>query len=278
MPVLGPLLAAFWWMIPVFFVVLYFKTPSGKGMLGELIVHFSARLMLDGSVYHLARNVTLPSEDGTTQIDHVIVSKFGVFVVETKNYAGWIFGAPHQKMWTQKFPRSSRQFQNPLHQNYKHTRTLGDLLGLESAAIHSLIVFVGDSVFKTPMPDNVTQSGGFIRFIKSKVHPLLSAEQVANIVGQIQSSRLTPSLKTSREHAQHVKSVVAKKTAPGHRVAGVTEIEQSDARNACPKCGCRLVLRTIKTGAKAGSTLIGCSAFPSCRFIDKAQRVQSTPL
>lgn len=269
--ILGTLLAAYWWAIPFFIGALYLKTPSGKGFLGEMVVNFSAKLMLDGSVYRLIKNVTLPTADGTTQIDHIIVSKFGVFVIETKNYAGWIFGGAHQKMWTQKFPRSSKQFQNPLHQNYKHARTLGDLLGLENDAIHSLIVFVGDGVFKTAMPENVTRSGAYIRFIKSKTHPVLSDEKVAEIVGQIQSGRLKPPLKTNRMHVQHVNDIVAKKAAAIRPVADGPKIEPNGDGGQCPKCGSGLVLRTIKTGVKAGSTFIGCSAFPSCRFIHKDQ-------
>lgn len=274
MHIFETLLAAYWWAIPFFIAALYLKTPSGKGFLGEMVVNFSAKLMLDGSKYHLIKNVTLPTEDGTTQIDHIIVSKFGVFVIETKNYAGWIFGGPNQKMWTQKFPRSSRQFQNPLHQNYKHARTLGDLLGLENDAIHSLIVFVGDSVFKTPMPENVTHSGGYIRFIKSKICPVLLDEQVTEIVGKIQSGRLKPSMKTNREHTQHVNDIVAKKTTSIHPAADDSKIKPDGEGDRCPKCGGSLVLRTIKTGAKVGSTFIGCSAFPSCRFTHKVQPAQ----
>lgn len=269
MQILGPFLA-YWWMIPLVIAVLYLKSPSGKGLIGEAVVNFSATLLLDGSVYRLIKNVTLPTEDGTTQIDHIIVSRFGVFVIETKNYAGWIFGGAQQKMWTQKFPRSSRQFQNPLHQNYKHTRTLGDLLGLEKDAIHSLIVFVGDSVFKTAMPENVTQAGGYLRFIKSKVSVVFSDEQVTAIVGQIQSGRLQPSLKTNRQHIRHVNNIVEAKNVTINPTVVGREGEHGVAAHECPKCGRGLVLRTIKTGAKAGSTFTGCSAFPSCRFIQKA--------
>lgn len=62
--------------------------PWFKGMLGEFVINVSAKLFLDKKQYHLIKNVTLPTEDGTTQIDHIIVSKFGVFVVETKNMTG----------------------------------------------------------------------------------------------------------------------------------------------------------------------------------------------
>ncbi|MEX0604990.1 MAG: nuclease-related domain-containing protein [Marinobacter sp.] len=124
-------------------------------------MNVSARLFLDRKTYHLIRNITLPTEDGTTQIDHIIVSPFGVFVVETKNMKGWIFGSAHQPQWTQKIFRHSQKFQNPLRQNYKHVKTLQTLLGLTDSQIHSLVVFVGDATFKTEMPTNVTKGGGY---------------------------------------------------------------------------------------------------------------------
>jgi len=71
-------------------------------------------------------------------------------------------------MWTQKIYKHSDKFQNPLHQNYKHVKTLEQLLGLNDGQVYSLVVFVGDSTFKTAMPENVTYGFGYIRYIKSK--------------------------------------------------------------------------------------------------------------
>jgi len=71
-------------------------------------------------------------------------------------------------VWTQQIFKSKHTFQNPLHQNYKHTKTLESILGVESDKLFSVVVFVGDSTFKTTMPENVTYAGGYISFIKSK--------------------------------------------------------------------------------------------------------------
>jgi restriction system protein len=90
--------------------------PFMKGVLREFQVNLIARLFLDKQVYTLFKNVTLPTEDGTTQIDHVIVSRYGLFVIETKNMKGWIFGSAQQKIWTQKIYRHTSKFQNPLYQ------------------------------------------------------------------------------------------------------------------------------------------------------------------
>jgi len=84
----GTLFSAYWWLIPLLFLIAIFKTPYMKGVLGELIVSLAAKFFLDKEKYHLFKNVTLPTEDGTTQIDHVIVSRYSVFVIETKNMKG----------------------------------------------------------------------------------------------------------------------------------------------------------------------------------------------
>ncbi len=256
----APMVSAYWWMIPLFITLAILKTPFMKGIFGEFQVNLIAKLRLDKKVYHLIKNVTLPTEDGSTQIDHVIVSKFGVFVIETKNIKGWIFGSVNQKMWTQQIYKHKTQFQNPLHQNFKHTQTLQKALELEPEKMFSLVVFIGDSNFKTPMPENVVYAGSYIRFIKSKTKPVLSDIEVINLCKQIQSGRLIPSLKTHIAHAQHVKNLVEQK-------------QQTRNDNACPKCGQSMVLRTVRKGENQGKEFWGCSAFPRCKTVKSADTV-----
>lgn len=210
-PVYQQLFTTFWYLIPLLIIVGLINSPWFKGKFGEFLVNLSARCFLDKSRYHLIKNVTLPTEDGTTQIDHVLVSEFGVFVVETKNMKGWIFGSPHKGFWTQKIFRSSYKFQNPLHQNYKHVKTLQALLGLGGHQMHSVVVFVGDSTFKTSMPENVTRGLGYVRYIRSKTDLVLSPEQVAEVREKVASGRLKASLATDQAHARHVKGLVAER-------------------------------------------------------------------
>ncbi|GAV20994.1 DNA topoisomerase I [Mariprofundus micogutta] len=252
------LFSTFWWLLPLFGLAALFKSAWFKGVMGEAMVNLAARLFLNKNDYHLIKNVTIPTEDGTTQIDHIIVSRFGVFVVETKNMKGWIFGSANQKQWTQQIYKSKHRFQNPLHQNYKHTKTLETALGLAHEKMFSVVVFVGDSTFKTDMPENVTYGGGYIRYIKSKTQILLTETEVQQIIGQIAEGRLKPSLKTSREHAKHVRRCVAAKS----------ELAESPATKSCPKCGSEMVLRTSKKGPQAGNQFWGCSAFPKCKTLE----------
>ena len=84
-PIISQLFSMLWYLIPLALLVGLFKSPWFKGVFGEFQVNLLLKLFLPKDTYHLLKNVTLPTDDGTTQIDHVLVSKYGVFVIETKN-------------------------------------------------------------------------------------------------------------------------------------------------------------------------------------------------
>jgi hypothetical protein len=128
-----------WYLVPLLIIIGFIKSAYFKGKFGEFIVNRAISKKLDKTEYHLVKDVTLPTDDGTTQVDHIIVSRYGIFVIETKNMKGWIFGSERQKMWTQKIYKHSNKFQNPLHQNYKHIKTLSNLLEVEVSKFHSLV-------------------------------------------------------------------------------------------------------------------------------------------
>jgi len=243
------MLFSLWYLIPLFIFATVVQSAWFKGVMGEFIINVLAQWRLDKEQYHLIKNVTLPTDNGTTQIDHIIVSLYGVFVVETKNMKGWIFGSPHQKMWTQQIYKHKNKFQNPLHQNYKHTKTIEALLELEASQVHSVIVFIGDSTFKTSLPNNVTYGMGYIRYIKSKTDTVLSELEKNKIIEIIQDGRLKASFKTDREHVGHVKEIIAEK----------------ENKQRCPKCGNEMVIRETKKGENKGKQFWGCSTFPKCR-------------
>ncbi len=230
------------------------RTPAFKGFIGELIVNVLSSLLLDKKEYKLLRNVTLPTDDGSTQIDHVIVSKFGIFVVETKNLKGWIYGSEKQRIWTQVLYKTKTKFQNPLHQNYKHVKTLERLLGLSADCFHPVVVFMGDCTFKTPMPGNVVFPLDYVSYIESKTIYRLEESQVDDVAAAIEKGRFERSWQTHVDHVQHVKKVVSEK------------------QNLCPRCGRPLVVRTAKKGPNTGKKFLGCSGFPACKYTAQVEK------
>ncbi|MFI8555006.1 NERD domain-containing protein [Psychrobacter sp. NPDC077938] len=181
---------------------------SFKGFLGETVINVAMWLKLEKDVYHRLNGITLPrANGGSTQIDHIIVSVYGIFVIETKNYKGWIYGSENQRQWTQVFQNGSKfKFQNPLRQNYLHIKTLADLLGLELSYFHSMIAFIGECELKTrdELPEHVLTSG-MVSYVKKKQDKILTEDEVASIVEQINSNRFSKSWRTNRQHKAYLK-------------------------------------------------------------------------
>ncbi|MCW8863814.1 MAG: NERD domain-containing protein [Colwellia sp.] len=254
---LNMIISAAWYLIPIFIFAVIIKSAWFKGVIGEWQVNLLIKFFLDKNDYHLIKNVTLPTyiddkEHGTTQIDHIIVSKYGIFVVETKNMKGWIFGSENQKQWTQQIFKHKSKFQNPLHQNYKHVKTLQACLSTKKESVFSVIIFIGDSTFKTKMPENVRFARGGIEFIKNKTDIVFNRQEIAGVIEQIESGRLERGFKTNRQHVKHVREIIE---------------EKSDTKS-CSKCGAEMVLRKATKGKNAGSEFLGCSTFPKCRNVE----------
>ena len=195
-------------LFSIFLIALKLALPYLKGKLGEYQVSQQAKLHLNED-YVLLENITLPDGvGGTTQIDHIILSPYGIFVMETKNYTGWIFGSERQKQWTQQIYRKKFKFQNPIHQNYKHVQVLAAQLAecVEPSHIHSVIIFLNQCEFKTQMPANVCQGSAWLDYVDQFQTPVMNMEQIEKIENNIQQHRLEASFKTDLKHVQHLKN------------------------------------------------------------------------
>lgn len=239
----------FWLVIAVSLLSILGRSARFKGYCGELWIRLTARLFLDPSVYRAFHNVTLPTDDGSTQIDHLFVSQYGVFFVETKNLAGWIFGDEKQAVWTQRLYRKSYKFQNPLRQNYKHIKVLESALDIPDSVFHSVIVFVGNSRLKTLIPVNVTTASQYVQYIKSHTRELLSTSKVSELAEAIEAGRLQESRATSRAHIKRVRLIR----------------ESKESERKCHRCGSGMAPRKSRSGSNPGSHFWGCSRYPSCR-------------
>jgi hypothetical protein len=163
----------------LFAVLILFRyyEPRIKGGIGEHFVN--ERLSsLDPAHYRILNDLLLPSlgNTKTTQIDHVVVSNFGIFCIETKNYEGWIFGNAHQDDWTQVIYRSKHRFYNPIHQNFAHIKAIEALIRplFPDAPIYPYIAFPSADKLKISGADYVGTAGDMIRKIQSLTQPVFS--------------------------------------------------------------------------------------------------------
>jgi restriction system protein len=217
---------------------------SIKGWLGETMVSFGLWLGLNKRTYRRFNDVILRAPDGTTQIDHVVISIYGIFVIETKNMQGWIFGDAYQDRWTQTIYKYKSQFQNPLRQNYRHTQCLAEFLGLDHQLFYPVIMFIGDCKLKTGVPPNVMTSG-LIPYLRGISTPVLTQEQVDEAEKRLLALRRGGRISRS----EHLHS-----------------LEVRHSVSVCPKCGNELIQRIARKGARAGNEFLGCTAYPRCPY------------
>ncbi len=172
---------------------------------GEASVHKVIKSNFLPPQYYLLNNVTLPLQDGTTQIDHILISTKGIFVIETKNYSGWIFGDEKSKQWAQVLYRVKSKFQNPIHQNYLHIKTIEPLLDfLPKEQIHSIVVFTGSAQFKTSIPKGVVYLHQLNEFIKTFQDDVISINRVEFCVGRLECKRYEASKMTDIQHQAYL--------------------------------------------------------------------------
>ena len=130
----------------------YFKTRFDTGRNGEYDTYCYLR-PFESVGYKFLFNVYLPKKDGkTTELDVLMIGEEAVYVFESKNYSGWIFGNDTQRTWTQVLPKGrgrsqKEKFYNPVWQNKTHCETLKAFLP-QGAAIKSVVLFSNRCTFK----------------------------------------------------------------------------------------------------------------------------------
>jgi restriction system protein len=221
------------------------QATNGKGKRGERKVSKGLSRLLDDSVYRVVGDVTFPTSTGTTQIDHLVVSPYGVFIIETKNLSGWIFGDENHETWTQVIYKRKNYFYNPIKQNHHHLSAVRRILGLSSDQAHNLVVFTGQCTFKTEMPRNVVLGVRQLsRLIRSRTDRVMSDQEVVRVIAGIAAQRLEPGRDTDRTHVRNVEEYVRRRST------------------GCPRCGSPMIERASRL---TGKRFLGCSQYPRCK-------------
>ena len=225
---------------------LAFNKAKIKGKIGEFEVSaILATLSKDN--YVIFNNVTLPSKYGTTQIDHIVVSIYGIFVIETKNYKGLIYGGENAETWAKNMWGNKYEFRNPLKQNYGHVKTLQQLLQLPMSCFEPIVVFSNSADISVQTDKTVITLFHLRGAITRHKTILFSQEQVEDFCTKIRQAAIDEK-GTSKRHIQNVRSNVYNR-------------QQAINQGICPQCGGRIVLRHGRYGS-----FYGCSNYPNCRF------------
>ena len=180
-----------------------------KGDVGEQIVKVAVLSKLDAVQYRHFSNLIIPAPNGTTQIDNIVVSPFGVFVIEAKYFQGWIFGGAKQEKWTHTLSRFEKYaFPNPIRQNYGHIKALARLLRQPESRFHSVIVFAHRNCqLKTELPANVCLQHNFIEYIQGFTKNIVDDAALARIHAVLQQPEWQATEDKKAAHVERLKAI-----------------------------------------------------------------------
>ena len=239
-------------IVAIAFVVwLGFYMPNIKGKMGEFNVA-TILSTLSRNDYHIFNNIIVPSKYGTTQIDHVVVSIYGIFVIETKNYKGLIYGGDNAETWTKNMWGNKYSFRNPLKQNYGHVKSLQAIIDVSQNVFVPIVVFSNRANISVNTNEWVINLCHLRKVIKKYQTPIFSQDQITDFCTKINAAKIEAK-GASKQHVETVRSNIFQKN-------------QAIANGICPRCGGRLVYRNGRYGP-----FYGCNNYPSCKFTLEAR-------
>jgi len=229
----------------IFIGIVFIRTPQGRGMVGELVVQIILGKTKEGEKY-VINNLMLVDNGKSSQIDHILINQNGVFVIETKNYSGRIYGNENQQEWTQvlSYGRIKNKLYNPIKQNATHIFRLKKLLPQETY-ISSVVVFVQNNT-KYIQAQGVLNLMQLAEYIRANNGHTLTLNEMSNVYDLLLKAK-TECAVTNEEH-----------------IAKIQLMKENIQNNICPRCGGNLVERNGKYGE-----FYGCENYPKCKFIKK---------
>lgn len=235
-------------VIAVFVLAIIWRRSKGKR--GEKQVA-ALLALLPKKRYKVINDLLIQSGGHSTQIDHVVVSVYGIFVIETKYYQGWIYGGENSEYWTQNIYGNKYQLRNPLWQNQGHVKAIARIIGDSGKVpIFNIVAFSRQASIKVDRSLPVMYWWNVVPYIKRHKETHLTETLADEIYNTLLSANITD--KAARK--QHVTSV---KHNQARRNTAV-------ANGNCPRCGGNLVLRNGRYGR-----FYGCSNYPNCKYILK---------
>ena len=234
-------------IIPILIIILLKIILPSKGTLGEKrVAVILSKLPTDR--YKVINNLLINNNGFTSQIDHVVVSVYGIFVIETKAYKGWIYGSESSDYWTQNIYGKKYQLRNPIHQNYGHMKALKQLLHeYPELKYISMVAFSRDASLGISSNTPVIYWNQIRSVIYQFENRVMTEEQVQMVYDSILSSNID-SRENRKQHVRTVKNTIRNR-------------EEIISSGKCPRCKGTLVRRQGKYGS-----FYGCSNYPKCKY------------
>ena len=206
------------------------------GWFGE---HWTKRALrrLPKTKYKIINNLFLSIDGSTHEIDHVIISRYGIFSIETKQYNGYLTGTKYDKNWVRHVGKNKYYYTNPIKQNYGHCKVLSKILNVDESKVYNIVCITGNAKLK------IEHNGEVVGY-NTIVDKIMSYdEEIINNVDEIYDTLIKNNMKDRKLKREHNRNI------------------KHNDYSKCPKCGGSLIEREGKYGV-----FIGCSNYPKCKY------------
>jgi len=230
----------------LFFIVVIIVAIFNKQIIGWFGEHWTKQALnkLPKNEYKILNDVFIETNGITHQIDHVVVSSYGIFSIETKQYNGFITGNKYDKNWIRHAGKNKYYYTNPIRQNYVHVKALSELLNIDESKIFNVVCIPSKATLKVEHDSELV--GYYTLVDKILSYKKVIIKNVDEIVEIINKNNIK-NKNIKKEHIRNIKNNIIDKD-----------------NNKCPKCGGQLIEKTGKYGY-----FIGCSNYPKCKYTRK---------
>lgn len=227
----------------VIIVIYYIFGAKIIGWFGEYWTK-EALSILPKDKYLIINNVFIKVNNITHQIDHVIISPYGIFSIETKQYNGYITGSKYDKNWIRHLGKKKLYYTNPIRQNYGHVKSLSELLNIDENKIFNIVCIPSTAKLRIKHDGELTRYDTIANKILSYKNIIINnPNEIYKII---------------------IKNNIADKNAQKEHIKNIKETVINKDVNKCPWCGGQLIERNGKYGK-----FIGCTNFPRCKYTRK---------
>ena len=238
------------WISILFIVLISIFRKQITGYMGEFWVRTKLE-KLPKDKYKVLHDIMIKIDNKTHQIDHIVVSTYGIFVIETKNYGGLITGSSNNNNWCMHLGKNKYYFNNPIHQNYGHIVALEKLLGIEESKFISIISMSNKAKIKVQEKNVIT-----LDYLVSTIN------NYKNLILDININEITNKIKSNNITDKELRKIHVKNIK-----RDITNKQKKLNNMICPRCGATLIIRNGKNGE-----FVGCTNYPKCRFTKNIEK------
>lgn len=178
------------WIIPAAFLAVYLGSPRHRGRMAYRRVKRVLEQSLNRRRFTQFHGLVLPTGGGSETLDHVVVSRHGIFVIVSEHRPGLLSGGESQELWKQVRFGRARRWPNPLYRAKLQMETLQGILGVPRDCFHLVVALGGQDKPPKGIPRQVLLIDRLVSFMESKADHLLTAEQADRMVAALRESRL----------------------------------------------------------------------------------------